>query len=157
MSLIIYNTLTRRKEEFIPIEENRVRMYCCGPTVYDYFHIGNARTFVVFDVVRRYLEYSGYQVKYVQNITDIDDKIINRANEMGVSPREIAERYTKAYLEDSARLGIKPRPEIYAFSCLYNLLSCMREEASLRWARLPPLRSFTLNSTCWNSKTGLIW
>lgn len=108
MSLIIYNTLTRRKEEFIPIEENRVRMYCCGPTVYDYFHIGNARTFVVFDVVRRYLEYSGYQVKYVQNITDIDDKIINRANEMGVSPREIAERYTKAYLEDSARLGIKP-------------------------------------------------
>ena len=108
MSLMIYNTLTRRKEEFIPIEENKVRMYCCGPTVYDYFHIGNARTFVVFDVVRRYLEYRGYEVKYVQNITDIDDKIINRANEMGVSPKEIAERYTKAYLEDSARLGIKP-------------------------------------------------
>jgi cysteinyl-tRNA synthetase len=108
MSLMVYNTLTRKKEEFVPIEPGEVRMYCCGPTVYDYFHIGNARTFVVFDTVRRYLEFRGYQVKYVQNITDIDDKIINRANELGVSAKEVAERYTRAYLEDSARLGIKP-------------------------------------------------
>ena len=104
----IYNTLTRRKEEFRPLEEGKVRIYCCGPTVYDYFHIGNARTFVFFDVVRRYLEFKGYDVRYVQNITDIDDKIINRAHEMGISPKEVADRFTQAYLEDSRSLLIKP-------------------------------------------------
>ncbi|RKY04546.1 cysteine--tRNA ligase [Candidatus Poribacteria bacterium] len=108
MSLRIYNTLTRRKEEFRPLEEGKVRIYCCGPTVYDYFHIGNARTFVFFDVVRRYLEFKGYDVRYVQNITDIDDKIINRAHEMGISPKEVADRFTQAYLEDSRSLLIKP-------------------------------------------------
>jgi len=108
MALKVYNTLTRRKEDFVPVQEGKVLMYSCGPTVYDYFHIGNARTFLVFDMVRRYLEYKGYEVKLVQNITDIDDKIINRANELGVSAKEIAKKYTEAYLEDSAKLGIRP-------------------------------------------------
>ena len=77
----IYNTLTRKKEEFVPIDKDEVKMYSCGPTVYDYFHIGNARPFIVFDTMRRYLEYSGYKVRFVQNFTDIDDKMIRRANE----------------------------------------------------------------------------
>jgi cysteinyl-tRNA synthetase len=77
----LYNTLTRKKEDFIPIHENEVRMYCCGPTVYNYFHIGNARPFIIFDAFRRYMEYRGYKVTYVQNFTDIDDKMIQRANE----------------------------------------------------------------------------
>ena len=76
----LYNTMTRQKEEFVPMEEGKVKMYVCGPTVYDYIHIGNARPYVVFDTVRRYLEYKGYEVTYVQNFTDVDDKIINRAN-----------------------------------------------------------------------------
>ena len=80
----IYNTLTRKKEEFVPIEEGKVRMYVCGPTVYNYFHIGNARPFVVFDTMRKYLEYRGYKVKFVQNFTDVDDKIIKKAIEEGV-------------------------------------------------------------------------
>ena len=79
----IYNTLTRRKEEFVPQEEGKVKMYVCGPTVYNFFHIGNARPFVVFDTMRKYLEYRGYKVKFVQNFTDVDDKIINRAKEEG--------------------------------------------------------------------------
>ena len=83
-------------------------MYTCGPTVYDYFHIGNARTFLVSDIVRRYLEYQGYQVKLVQNLTDIDDKIINRANERGVDPKQLAQKYAAAYFEDSQQLGIRP-------------------------------------------------
>lgn len=79
----LYNTMTRQKEEFVPMEEGKVKMYVCGPTVYDYIHIGNARPYVVFDTVRRYLEYKGYEVTYVQNFTDVDDKIINRANKEG--------------------------------------------------------------------------
>jgi len=108
MALKVYNTLTRRKEDFVPLQEGKVLMYGCGPTVYDYFHIGNARAFLVPDMIRRYLEYKGYEVKLVQNITDIDDKIINKANELGVPTSEIAQKYTDAYLEDSARLGIRP-------------------------------------------------
>ena len=81
----IYNTLTRQKEEFVPIDKNEVKMYSCGPTVYDYFHIGNARPFIIFDTMRRYLEYRGYNVKFVQNFTDIDDKMINRANKEGIT------------------------------------------------------------------------
>ena len=81
----IYNTLTRKKEEFIPIDKNEVKMYSCGPTVYDYFHIGNERPFISFDTMRRYLEYRGYTVKFVQNFTDIDDKMINRANKEGIT------------------------------------------------------------------------
>jgi len=103
----IYNSLMRRKEEFIPLRENEVRMYSCGPTVYDYFHIGNARPFIFFDVVRRYLEYKGYVVTYVQNITDIDDKIINRALATGRTPHQVAEKFTQAFFEDSDALGIR--------------------------------------------------
>lgn len=105
--LMVYNDLTREKEEFIPIEPGKVRFYVCGPTVYNYFHIGNARPFVMFDVFRRYLEYLGYEVTYVQNFTDIDDKMINRANELGVTVDELAERFISAYYEDADALGIK--------------------------------------------------
>ncbi len=108
MSLKIYNTLTRRKEDFVPQQAGKVRFYACGPTVYDYFHIGNARPFVTFDVFRRYLMYRGYQVLYVQNITDVDDKIIQKANAERISAAEVAQRYARAYLEDIQKLKILP-------------------------------------------------
>ncbi|MCL1913610.1 MAG: cysteine--tRNA ligase [Eubacteriaceae bacterium] len=103
----IYNTLTRKKEEFKPINANAVSMYVCGPTVYNYFHIGNARPFLFYDVVRSYLEYKGYDVTYVQNFTDIDDRIINTANVEGVEPEEISERYIAEYFTDAHALGIR--------------------------------------------------
>ena len=103
----IYNTLTRKKEEFIPIEEGKVKMYVCGPTVYNFFHIGNARPFVVFDTMRKYLEYRGYKVKFVQNFTDVDDKIINRAKEEGISAPEVSEKYIEEYYKDAAALNVK--------------------------------------------------
>lgn len=103
----IYNTLTRKKEEFVPIEEGKVRMYVCGPTVYNYFHIGNARPFVVFDTMRKYLEYRGYKVKFVQNFTDVDDKIINRAKEEGITAQEVGEKYIGEYFKDAAALNVK--------------------------------------------------
>ena len=103
----IYNTLTRKKEEFVPIEEGKVKMYVCGPTVYNYFHIGNARPFVVFDTMRKYLEYRGYKVKFVQNFTDVDDKIINRAKEEGISAGEVSEKYIAEYYKDAAALNVK--------------------------------------------------
>ncbi len=92
----LYNTLTRRKEEFIPIEEGKVTIYVCGPTVYDYIHVGNARPLVVFDTLRRYFIYKGYDVKYVVNFTDIDDKIIDKSNKEGVTAKEIADKYIEA-------------------------------------------------------------
>ncbi|OWZ84556.1 cysteine--tRNA ligase [Natranaerobius trueperi] len=103
----LYNTLKRQKEEFVPLRGNEVNMYVCGPTVYDYFHVGNARAFLVFDVVRRYLEYKGYNVNYIQNITDIEDKMIKRANEKGITIFELAEEYTEKYFEDARAIGIK--------------------------------------------------
>lgn len=106
--MLIYNTQTRKKEEFIPITEGKVGIYACGPTVYNYFHIGNARAFIFFDVVRRYFEYKGYAVTYVQNITDIDDKIIAQANEENIGFELVADKYTRAFLEDTKALGIKP-------------------------------------------------
>lgn len=106
MSLVVYNDLTRKKEEFIPIEDGKVRFYVCGPTVYNFFHIGNARPFVVFDVFRRYLESKGYEVTYVQNFTDVDDKMIKRANEMGISTAELAEKYIAEYYDDADALRI---------------------------------------------------
>jgi len=106
MGIKIYNTLTSQKEDFIPLEPDRVGFYLCGPTVYDYFHLGNARPFIVFDVYRRFLIYRGFQVKYVMNVTDVDDKIINRAQKEGVSVAEIAARYTQAFFEDMEKLGI---------------------------------------------------
>ena len=102
----IYNTLTRQKEEFKPLEEGKVRMYSCGPTVYNYFHIGNARPFIIFDTLRRYLEYSGYEVKFVQNFTDSDDKMINKANELGITVKELAEQYIAEYFTDAKGLNI---------------------------------------------------
>jgi len=106
MAVMVYNTLTRKKEPLEPIEPGKVGIYTCGPTVYNYIHIGNARPFVVFDVVRRYLQHKDYEVTYVQNVTDVDDKIIARANEEGVPASEIAERYTRYYFEDCDALGI---------------------------------------------------
>ncbi len=103
----LYNTLTRQKEEFVPMEEGKVKMYSCGPTVYNYFHIGNARPFIMFDLLRNYLTYRGYDVTFVQNFTDVDDKIIQKANEEGVSPFEIADRYIAEYFVDADGLGIK--------------------------------------------------
>jgi len=103
----IFNSMTRRKEEFKPITPGEVKIYSCGPTVYNFFHIGNARPFIVFDVLRRYFEFTGYTVKFVQNFTDIDDKVINKANEEGVSFEEIANRYIKEYFTDAQGLGIR--------------------------------------------------
>ena len=103
----IYNTMTRKVEEFIPLKEKEVSMYVCGPTVYNYIHIGNARPAIVFDTVRRYFEYRGYKVKYVQNFTDVDDKIIKRANEEGVTSKEIARKYIEAYFEDTKKVNLK--------------------------------------------------
>lgn len=94
----LYNTLTRKKEEFVPITPGEVKMYVCGPTVYNFFHIGNGRTFIVFDTIRRYFEYRGYKVDYVQNFTDIDDKMIKRANEEGTTVKEVGDKYIKEYL-----------------------------------------------------------
>jgi cysteinyl-tRNA synthetase len=107
MSLRVYNTQSGRKEEFKPLQPGRVGMYVCGVTVYDYCHIGHARANIVFDVVFRYLKYSGYEVTYVRNYTDIDDKIINRANERGIDSKELAEQFIRAFDEDMARLGLE--------------------------------------------------
>ncbi|WP_294500099.1 cysteine--tRNA ligase [uncultured Gemmiger sp.] len=107
----IFNTMTRRKEEFVPQTPGKYRIYVCGPTVYNYIHMGNARPLVVFDTLRRYLEYRGNKVIFVSNITDIDDKLINRAKEEGVSMAEVAKRYTEEYLKDSDGLNVK-RPTV---------------------------------------------
>lgn len=104
----VFNTLTRTKEEFHPLQAGKVSMYVCGPTVYNYIHIGNARPMIVFDTVRRYFEYKGYDVNYVSNFTDVDDKIIKKANEEGVSATEISERYIEAVKEDMKNLNVKP-------------------------------------------------
>ena len=103
----IYNTLTRKKEEFVPLTPGKVKMYSCGPTVYNYFHIGNARPFIIFDTMRRYLEYRGYEVTFVQNFTDIDDKMIKNANEQGITVKELADKFIAEYFTDARGLGIK--------------------------------------------------
>lgn len=104
----IYNTLSKQKETFVPLRDGKVSMYVCGPTVYNYIHIGNARPVVVFDTVRRYLEYKGFEVNFVSNFTDVDDKIIKKANEEGVSPTEISERYINEFKRDTKALNVKP-------------------------------------------------
>lgn len=104
----IYNTLTKQKEEFIPLEPGKVKIYACGPTVYNFIHIGNARPICVFDTLRRYFEYRGYEVTFVQNFTDIDDKLIKRANEEGTTVPEIAATYIKEYMTDAEGLGVRP-------------------------------------------------
>ncbi len=103
----IFNTQTREKEELIPLEPGKLKVYVCGPTVYNYFHLGNARPFITYDTLRRYLEYRGYQVLYVQNFTDIDDKMIKRANEEGITVRELADRFIQEYFYDADRLNIR--------------------------------------------------
>ncbi|MUT68166.1 cysteine--tRNA ligase [Paenibacillus sp. NEAU-GSW1] len=125
MTVHIYNTLTRSKEAFVSLEPGKVKMYVCGPTVYDYIHIGNARPVIFFDVVRRYLEYAGYDVNYIVNFTDVDDKLIRKAEQMGTTVPEVAEKFIAAFNEDIASLGVhkatmNPRvtthiPEIIAF------------------------------------------
>ena len=104
----IYNSQTRKKEEFVPLRPGHVSIYACGPTVYDYFHIGNARPFITFDVLRRYFEHRGYQVTFVQNFTDIDDKMIRRANQEGITVKELGDRFIREYYQDAKALGIRP-------------------------------------------------
>lgn len=104
----VFNTLSRKKEDFVPAQAGKVKMYACGPTVYNYIHIGNARPLCVFDVLRRYLEYRGYQVTFVQNFTDIDDKIIKRGNDEGTDYKTVSERYIAEYQTDAAGLGVRP-------------------------------------------------
>lgn len=103
----IFNTKTREKEEFVPLEPGRIKIYVCGPTVYNFFHLGNARPFITYDTLRRYLEYRGYQVTFVQNFTDIDDKMIKRANAESITIRELADRFIKEYFHDADRLNIR--------------------------------------------------
>ena len=103
----IFNTMTRKKEDFIPQEPGVYRIYVCGPTVYNYIHIGNARPMIVFDTLRRYLEYRGYEVTFVQNFTDVDDKIIKRANEEHATSQEISEKYIEEYFKDAHGLGVR--------------------------------------------------
>ncbi|MFK2826822.1 cysteine--tRNA ligase [Bacillus sp. B190/17] len=105
MTIRVYNTLTRKKEDFVPLEEGKIKMYVCGPTVYNYIHIGNARPAIVFDTVRRYFQYSGYEVNFISNFTDVDDKLIKAANELGEEVPVIADRFIKAYFEDTGALG----------------------------------------------------
>ena len=127
--MLVYNSQTHRKQELEPIEPGKIRMYVCGPTVYDQIHIGNARTFLSFDVIRRYLSYKGYQVTFAQNLTDVDDKIINRANEQGRTAAEVAEEFSNAFIEQMHRFGIldpdiRPRAtrEIEAMQQMIELL-----------------------------------
>ena len=104
----LYNTLTKKKEEFVPLTEGQVKMYVCGPTVYNFIHIGNARPMIVFDTARRYMEYKGYQVNFVSNFTDVDDKIIAKANEEGVTAEEISTRYIAECKKDMEGMNVKP-------------------------------------------------
>ena len=103
----LYNTMTRQKEEFVPLDAELIKMYSCGPTVYNYFHIGNARPFIIFDTLRRYFEFKGQKVKFVQNFTDIDDKMISNAAKEGISVGELAERYIREYFVDAQGLNIR--------------------------------------------------
>ncbi len=132
MALMLYNDLSRKKEPFIPLHQGKVGFYSCGPTVYDHFHIGNARPFIVFDVLRRYLEFSGYQVTFVQNFTDIDDKMIDRANRDQITVEALAEKTIADYFEDADTLGIKratyyPRATHY-IPAIINLIGTLIEK-----------------------------
>ena len=104
----VYNTLSKRKEEFVPLEEGKVKMYVCGPTVYNFIHIGNARPMIVFDTVRRYFEYKGYDVNFVSNFTDVDDKIIKKAIEEGTTSDVISKRFIEECKKDMAGMNVKP-------------------------------------------------
>ena len=126
----LYNTMSKTKEEFVPLEEGKVKMYVCGPTVYNFIHIGNARPMIVFDTVRRYFEYKGYDVNFVSNFTDVDDKIIKKANEEGVTAEEISKRYIEECKKDMEGMNVKPATKnplaTEERSCLLQL--CIRWE-----------------------------
>jgi cysteinyl-tRNA synthetase len=124
----IYNTLTRKKEEFIPRNPPEVTMYVCGPTVYDLFHIGNARSFIMADIIRRYLEFKGYKVKYAMNLTDIDDKIIRKSNQEKTDAKNVAEKYIAAFFEDTGKLNIK-KADIYpkATEHIQDIIAMIKE------------------------------
>lgn len=125
--MFVYNDLTRQKETFEPLEPGKVKLYVCGPTVYDLFHLGNARPFIVFDTLRRYLEYRGFQVTYVQNFTDIDDKVIRRAQEMGISCQELTEKMIQEYFKDADGLNVK-RATVYpkATECIPEIVALIK-------------------------------
>ncbi|MBR6792849.1 MAG: cysteine--tRNA ligase [Clostridia bacterium] len=124
----LYNTLTRQKEEFVPITPGKVLMYACGPTVYNYFHIGNARPFITFDVLRRYFEYRGYKVKFVQNFTDVDDKMIKKSNEEGCTLAELGDRFIKEYYTDAEGLGVgKATVHPRATHCITDIVKIIEE------------------------------
>lgn len=124
----LYNTLTRQKEEFVPITPGKVLMYACGPTVYNFFHIGNARPFITFDVLRRYFEYRGYKVKFVQNFTDVDDKMIKKSNEEGVTLAELGDRYINEYYTDAQGLGVgKATIHPRATHCIGDIIKITQE------------------------------
>lgn len=124
----VYNTLSLEKEEFKTLKPNHIDMYVCGPTIYNYIHVGNARSAIAFDTIRRYFEYKGYEVNYVSNFTDVDDKIINRAQEEGVSEKEIADTYAKAFFEDTAPLNIRPATtRSYATDVIPDIIEFVQE------------------------------
>ena len=124
----IYNTLNRKKEEFVPLKPGKASIYLCGPTAYNYFHIGNARTFLFFDVVRKYFTYRGFQVTYVQNITDVDDKLISQSIKENIPVSKIAEKYIAAFFEDTDSLGI-PKADHYPHATKYieEMVSLIKE------------------------------
>ena len=128
MSFRLYNTLTRRTEEFSPLEDNTVRMYTCGPTVYDYVHIGNLRTFTFQDLLRRWLRYRGYKLRHVMNITDVEDKIIRNAMAQGVSIQDYTKKYEEAFLEDTAKMRLE-RPEVlpHATTHINDMVEAIRK------------------------------
>src|SRR5699024_8642817 len=127
MAIQIFNTLTRKKEDFKTIEPNKVSMYVCGPTVYNYIHIGNARPAIVFDTVRRYLEYKNYDVDYVLNFTDVDDKIIAEAKKQNKTVKELTNYYIDAYLKDIQKLDIKPATYLLGVTyIMYEIIECIK-------------------------------
>lgn len=142
MTLRIDNTLTGSKEAFAPIEEGKVRMYVCGVTVYDDIHMGHGRSIVVFDVVRRYLQHLGYEVTFVTNFTDVDDKIIGRANERGISALDLSEEYIETYFRDIDSLGVR-RADIYprASTSMPYIIDMVREIVDRGYAYPVPDRS----------------
>ena len=151
----IFNTLTRQKEEFVPQVPGEYRIYVCGPTVYNYIHIGNARPLIVFDTLRRYLEYRGNKVIYVSNITDIDDKLIKKGQEEGTSMKEVAQRFEAEYLKDAAGLNCK-KPTVgttLPSACSSPALSCCGWAALLRQPRMSwPTATVPCSTACRSSR-----
>jgi len=132
--LMVYNTMSKEKEEFVPLKAGEVNMYVCGPTTYNYIHLGNARPIVVFDTVRRYLEYKGYRVNYIQNFTDVDDKIINHAKEENDEPLALAARYIEAFYEDVSDIIRHGKSTIYRTEDIINFRHPKGTQAVIRYS-----------------------